>query len=363
VLSLISSKSLHSNYSIKLPVNLLITFFAFFTHLIQPIPNSLPKTSLFLLESNQFHPVHPKNIKSYLHQGFRKLIKMSALQLSFSLRTSSGVKTVHMLGSWDNYAGQLPLAKDKTSSKSGSWKGTFRFQGTTLVPGQRYWYYYIIDGYHVSHDPATASTTEPTTGRVLNILDVPTEKSSSRSSKSSSSSSSKHSSSSSRSHHSSSRRESRHESASLSVDIPKGRPLSISQIKSPKPVSPYATKHILDGDYAGQTVEELTARFGATSIDEYDYDYPQSPASSVGSTISNSSGSSSPASASSLSDYSSPGQSNCTCERYGITRRGDRIKLDCGGTRCGYNDSESCSSEDETEYARSSRRHGVVVRR
>merc|ERR1712093_352887 len=95
------------------------------------------------------------------------------VQLSFSLRTSSSVKTVHLLGSWDNYSGQLPLSKDKTSSKSGAWKGTFRFQGTTLQPGQRYWYYYIIDGYHVSHDPGQSSTTEPTTGRVLNILDVP----------------------------------------------------------------------------------------------------------------------------------------------------------------------------------------------
>jgi hypothetical protein len=116
---------------------------------------------------------------------------MAAVQLSFALRTSSSVKTVHLLGSWDNYAGQLPLSKDKTSSKSGSWKGTFRFQGTTLQAGQRYWYYYIIDGYHVSHDPAQSSTTEPTTGRVLNILDVPHEgaKASSKSS-----SSSKHSS-------------------------------------------------------------------------------------------------------------------------------------------------------------------------
>src|SRR6266536_611027 len=118
---------------------------------------------------------------------------MASVQLSFSLRTSPGVKTVHLLGSWDNYAGQLPLSKDKTSSKSGSWKGTFKFQNTTLQPGQRYWYYYIIDGYHVSHDPAQSSTTEPTTGRVLNILDVPDEKSSSH--KSSSKSSSKHSSS------------------------------------------------------------------------------------------------------------------------------------------------------------------------
>jgi hypothetical protein len=289
---------------------------------------------------------------------------MSAVQLSFSLRTSSGCKSVHLLGSWDNYTGQLPLAKDKSSSKSGAWKGTFRFQGATLQAGQRYWYYYIIDGYHVSHDPAQASTTEPTTGRVLNILDVASEKSSSksssRSSKSShsekSSRSSKHSSSSHKS--SSSKRES-----GLSLDIPKGRPLSVSQIKCPKPVSPHATKNILEAEYAAPTVEELTSRFGATEITDdyygYDYEGAGSPSSSVGSS----------SSLSSLSDNdslsSASSVSSCSCERYGITRRGDRVKLDCGGSRCAYSeDSDCCSSEDEYEYAtKSTRRHGVVVRR
>jgi hypothetical protein len=70
--------------------------------------------------------------------------KMAAVQLSFTLRTSSSVKTVHLLGSWDNYAGQLPLSKDKTSSKTGAWKGTFKFQGAALQLGQRYWYYVRI---------------------------------------------------------------------------------------------------------------------------------------------------------------------------------------------------------------------------
>lgn len=299
---------------------------------------------------------------------------MAAIQLSFSLRTSSSVKTVHLLGSWDNYAGQLPLSKDKTSSKSGSWKGTFRFQGTTLQPGQRYWYYYIIDGYHVSHDPGQSSTTEPTTGRVLNILDVPHEgaKSSSKSSSSSKHSSadkekrsSKHHSSREKHTSSSSRRESRRDSLSLSVDIPKGRPLSISQIQSPKPVTPHATKYILEADYSAPTVEELTSRFSAATIDEdYAYDLSASPPSSVGSSLSSRSDSSSPSSASSLSDYSSPSSVGCTCERYGITRKGDRVKLDCGGSRCGYSDDSSscCSSEDE--YAgTNSRRQGIVVRR
>jgi len=299
---------------------------------------------------------------------------MAAVQLSFSLRTSSSVKTVHLLGSWDNYAGQLPLSKDKTSSKSGSWKGTFRFQGTTLQAGQRYWYYYIIDGYHVSHDPAQSSTTEPTTGRVLNILDVPHEgaKSSSKSSSSSKHSSSDKEKRSSKSHSSrekqsssSTRRESRRDSHSLSLDIPKGRPLSVSQIKSPKPVAPHATKYILEADYSAPTVEELTSRFSAATIDEdYAYDLSASPPSSVGSSLSSRSDSSSPSSASSLSDYSSPSSLGCTCERYGITRKGDRVKLDCGGSRCGYSDDSSscCSSEDEYSGT-SSRRQGIVVRR
>ncbi|KAG5980081.1 hypothetical protein E4U55_004407 [Claviceps digitariae] len=331
---------------------------------------------------------------------------MSAIQLSFSLRVSSGVKTVHLLGSWDNYVGQLPLAKDRSSSKSGSWKGTFRFQNSTLEPDQRYWYYYIIDGYHVAHNPGVASITEPTTGRELNILDVPSdkpEKSSSSSSrhhrsssssfkdskdskdsrdrKSSSKSSSKLSTkSSSRQRSPSSSRDGRQHKSSrsrspLTVDIPKGRPLSMSQIQAPKPVSPHATKHILESDYYdNKEIKELSARFGSVGIDDEDVitNFSTSPVSSSGSSLSyrsNRSNSSSPSS--SLSGYSTPDSDcvTCTCERYGITRRGERIKLDCGGSRCGYGDDCSdCSSyisesEDEAVHYRHSdyRRNGIVI--
>ncbi|PMB67655.1 hypothetical protein BM221_005823 [Beauveria bassiana] len=227
---------------------------------------------------------------------------MSAIQLSFSLRVSSGVKAVHLLGSWDNYVGQLPLSRDKTSSKSGSWKGTFRFQNTTLQTGQRYWYYYIIDGYH---------------------------------------------------------------------------------IKAPKPMSPHATKHLLESDYHGNSeLEELAARFGTAGLDDdLITDFSTSPVSSVGSAFSYRSDSSSPSS--SLSGYSTPSSdcSSCTCERYGITRRGERVKLDCGGSRCGHDDDDdysddSCASdayESEDERVRPhhshhghghvnvSRRHGIIV--
>ncbi|KAF4591774.1 GTP-binding protein EsdC [Ophiocordyceps camponoti-floridani] len=269
---------------------------------------------------------------------------MSAIQLSFSLRVSSGVKTVHLLGSWDGYAGQLPLSKDRSASKSGTWKGTFRFQNSTLEAGRRYWYYYIVDGYHVAHNPGVASTTEPTTGRELNILDVPADKSQSSSSSSSSSSHSRH---------------------------PKGRPLSMSQIKAPKPVSPNMAKHILDSDY--DTLEELTTRFGSTGLDDYSYQHHvgMSPVSSTGSSSLSyrSDGSSSPGS--SRSGYSTPNSDlgSCTCERYGITRKGERVKLDCGGRRCGYGEESSCSSgasdgerEPRRYTKRSQRRNGIVVR-
>jgi len=77
----------------------------------------------------------------------------------------------------------------------------------------------------------------------------------------------------------------------------------------------------------------------------------------VPSLTSRSSNSSSPSSVSS-------GSSCCTCERYGITRSGDRVKLDCGGARCGYSDDSSeCSSEDDEAYVeRTTRRQGVVIR-
>lgn len=259
---------------------------------------------------------------------------MSATQLSFTLRTSGGAKTVHLLGSWDNYQGQLPLSKD--SAKKGAWKGTFRFQSSTLTQGQRYWYYYIIDGYQVSHDPAQAFTTEPTTGRALNILDVPLSiVTSGRANRS-------------------------------SREVPRGRPLSVSKIQHPSPVKPNQTRHLTEADYEGQddVLESLTSRFSSTTISEEDYYRQYSPASSVGSSLSSRSDSSSPSSASSLSDYSVP-SSVCTCERYGITRKGDRVKLDCGGSRCGSDEDSCCSDSDQepTSPASSTRRQGVVVRR
>jgi len=253
-----------------------------------------------------------------------------AVQLSFTLRTSPNVKTVHLLGSWDNYKSQLPLSTvNDRDAKPGSWKGTFRFQGAhALKLGSRYWYYYIVDGYHVSHDPAKDFTTEPTTGRKLNILDVPGGKSGSGGYGAPAS----------------------HNTSRHSREIPTGRALSPGKIQHPKPSKPYESRHLREADYSTSPVDadDLADRFAGTRISDRDYKYNSSPSS-----ISSSSGGSttfsdvdSRGSPSSLSSVSSI----CRCERYGITRSGQRVKPDCGGSRCGYSGSSSeCSSENSEE--------------
>jgi len=265
---------------------------------------------------------------------------MAAIQLNFTLRTSAKCKTVHLLGSWDNYNGQLPLSKD--SSKEGGWKGTFRFQGTTLQQGKRYWYYYIIDGYHVSHDPARESVTEPTTGRKLNTLDIPAARPGAQPPSSKSA---------------------RQQRRISTTNVVKGRSLSPSQIQSPKPTKPHATRQITTEKFRHPTVEELSAKFAAARVSDSEGDSSSEDdsdsdvSSNVPSLSSRSSNSSTPSSVSSTS-------SCCTCERYGITRSGARVKLDCKGQRCGYSDGSECSSESENEHRRgTTRRQGVVVRK
>ena len=248
---------------------------------------------------------------------------MSSTQLGFTLRTSTNCKTVHLLGSWDGYKGQLPLSKD--SAKAGGWKGTFRFQSSTLQPGKRYWYYYIMDGFHVSHDPAKPSTKEPTTGRQLNVLDVPKSGSGSSVPKPE------------LSIHKSQRPQ-------MSVEIPTGRGLSPSRIMHPKPTKAYASRGIREADYSRSPVDDVTSALEQASL--YD-SYSASPPSSLGgSSISSRSGGSSPSSLSSLSDRSG---SSCRCNRFGITRKGEKVRLDCGGSRCGYSDDSSCSSDYSEE--------------
>ena len=183
-----------------------------------------------------------------------------------------------------------------------------------------------MDGYHVSHDPAKPSTREPTTGRCLNILDVP--RAAGGVTPASTLSINKRG------------------SGYPGSEIPKGRSLSPSKIAHPKPSKPYASRHVREADYSTSPgVDDLTSQLEQASL--YSPKIRNiSPPSSVGSSLSSrSSGGTSPSSLSSLSDRSS---GSCRCNRWGVTRKGDRVMLDCGGSRCGYSDDDSsvCSSDE-----------------
>ena len=263
------------------------------------------------------------------------------VQLTFTLRTSPNVRTVHLLGSWDNYKSQLPLASDdRSSGKPGSWKGTFRFQGShALKLGSRYWYYYIVDGYHVSHDPAKEYVTEKTTGRKLNVLDVPSGGGKDKPSRPEVRTTGLDA-------------HGRHGSGCKGADgrhsreVPTGRALSPGKIVHPRPSKPYASRQLREADYETSPVDELEDRFAAARISDRHGKYNSSSPSDL-SDDSESSGTafsrSSPSSLSSISDRS------CRCERFGVTRSGQRVRLDCGGKRCGYVSSGSeCSSEPDS---------------
>jgi hypothetical protein len=120
---------------------------------------------------------------------------------------------------------------------------------------------------------------------------------------------------------------------------------------------------VVQENFSNPTVEALSAKLSATSLNDSDSEEESDSESESDSgsdvpslTNSRSSNNSSPSSVSSVS-------SCCTCERYGITRTGDRVKLDCGGSRCGYSDNSECSSdsEDEAYRVQATRRQGVHV--
>lgn len=201
----------------------------------------------------------------------------------------------------------------------------------------------------MSHDPAKEYVTEKTTGRKLNVLDVPGGKDGSGG------------------------RPQRPEVKTQGLkssggggrhsrEIPQGRALSPGKIVHPKPSKPYESRHLREADYDTSPIDELEDRFAATRISDRHQNAKYASSPSELSDDSTSSGTafsrSSPSSLSSLSDKS------CRCERYGVTRAGQRVKLDCGGKRCGYvvSSGSECSSEatDSSEDERERERERVM---
>ncbi|KAI4111750.1 MAG: hypothetical protein LQ345_006672 [Seirophora villosa] len=110
---------------------------------------------------------------------------------TFLLHLPSSVRTVDLLGSWDNFQQAYPLQRDRQAGP-GHWRGCHTFKniicdGHHLDPsvsrngalkmGGTYWYFYRLDGDSEQHDSDEPSTTTCPLlpGQQVNVLDVPTQ--------------------------------------------------------------------------------------------------------------------------------------------------------------------------------------------
>ncbi|RKU48048.1 hypothetical protein DL546_007874 [Coniochaeta pulveracea] len=111
---------------------------------------------------------------------------------TFMLETHFSVRSVHLYGSWDNFAAPYPMERD-TRRHEGQWRGCHSFRETTLADGadgdarkdgdltmgQTYYYYYELDGTNEVHDSTLPSTNDCPylPGQTVNTLWVPIERS------------------------------------------------------------------------------------------------------------------------------------------------------------------------------------------
>ncbi|TKA68708.1 hypothetical protein B0A49_03241 [Cryomyces minteri] len=131
---------------------------------------------------------------SRLSENFTILAMDATTLVTFLFRSAPGVRSVELLGSWDNFTRPYPMERDLRKS-SKHWSGCFKFSSivfdgdTTstskrrnggLKQGGTYWYFYRVDDDVECHDPAKPSTTSCPLlpGQVLNVLEVPVELSS-----------------------------------------------------------------------------------------------------------------------------------------------------------------------------------------
>ncbi|KAH0547957.1 hypothetical protein GP486_008302, partial [Trichoglossum hirsutum] len=110
---------------------------------------------------------------------------------TFMLETTPNVNSVHLVGSWDNFAKRYPMERDSRRGR-GHWKGCHAFENIIcdgelgvrgrkrdggLKMGGKYWYYFELDGDVEIHNPMEPSTNSCPflPGQPINILDVPIE--------------------------------------------------------------------------------------------------------------------------------------------------------------------------------------------
>ncbi|KAK5629686.1 hypothetical protein RRF57_005401 [Xylaria bambusicola] len=106
-------------------------------------------------------------------------------------QTHPSVLSVQLLGSWDNFSIRHKMERDSRRDR-GEWRGCHNFdkiicdgdvatsleRSGGLKMGQRYYYYYELDGSTETHNPSLPTTTGCPflPGQTVNTLDVPLER-------------------------------------------------------------------------------------------------------------------------------------------------------------------------------------------
>lgn len=109
----------------------------------------------------------------------------------FPRQTHPSVLSVQLLGSWDNFSTPYKMERDSRRDQ-GAWRGCHNFDKIIcdgdlpasserrggLKMGQRYYYYYEVDGSKETHNPSlpTTTTCPYLPGQTVNTLDVPLER-------------------------------------------------------------------------------------------------------------------------------------------------------------------------------------------
>ncbi|KAI0435113.1 hypothetical protein F5Y09DRAFT_293719 [Xylaria sp. FL1042] len=107
------------------------------------------------------------------------------------IQTHPSVQSVQLLGSWDNFSIRHKMERDSRRD-NGEWRGCHNYDKIIcdgdvptsserrggLKMGQRYYYYYEVDGSMETHNPSLPTTTACPflPGQTVNTLDVPLER-------------------------------------------------------------------------------------------------------------------------------------------------------------------------------------------